>query len=75
MNNFWEWFNNNYKDDLSFLCGGYVEYKDIPGQNLIGYMLEYLVEQHTSLKIIFNDLKNSNIDYLYDELKSKIDNT
>ena len=77
MNKFWDWYNEKYMQELSFLRDGYVEDEKISHGLIVGRMIDYLIEKKEYdnfiddmyLKHLYDVL---GIDALYKDLKQKI---
>ena len=68
MNDFWAWFNKKYSIESIILEGVKIGIGNIPEQMLIGYMIEYLIENKSSY-----DLFSLPADRCYLYLKSLIE--
>jgi hypothetical protein len=74
VNKFWEWYSNNYGDELGFLLDGYVKLGDIPHGLITGRMIEYLQQRKQSYwQLCCKYNKNSSIDNLDNRLKNDIE--
>ncbi len=68
LDNFWTWFKKKYSIESLILEGVNIGFGNIPGQMLIGYMIEYLNEKKFSYNLL-----SLPVDYCYLYLKCLIE--